>query len=295
MTVVGQFLQAGDRVIDLSTPRIMGILNTTPDSFSDGGHLRAGDDGMGGFRVSVDRALAVAEAMVAAGAAIVDVGGESTRPGAADVSEQEEIDRVVPVVAAIRERLDVLISVDTSTPRVMSESLAAGAGLINDVRALAVPGALEAVAAGSAAVCLMHMRGQPRTMQQQDVAYADVVDEVFRFLQQRKADCEAAGITADRIVVDPGFGFGKTVGHNYQLLAGLARFHALQAPLLIGLSRKSMIGHVVERPVTERLAGSLAATVYALQAGASIIRTHDVAATRDVVRIHGAVTGAQSL
>jgi len=295
VTVVGQpFLQAGDRIIDLSIPRIMGILNTTPDSFSDGGNLRAGDDA-GGFRVSVDRALAVAEAMVAAGAAIVDVGGESTRPGAVVVSEQEEVDRVVPVVAAIRERLDVLISVDTSTPRVMSESLAAGAGLINDVRALAVPGALEAVGASSAAVCLMHMRGQPRTMQQQDVAYTDVVDEVFRFLQQRKADCEAAGIATDRIVVDPGFGFGKTVGHNYQLLAGLARFHALQAPLLIGLSRKSMIGHVVERPVTERLAGSLAATVYALQAGASIIRTHDVAATRDVVRIHGAVTGAQSL
>lgn len=294
MTVVAQFLRAGDRVIDLSTPRIMGILNTTPDSFSDGGHLRAGDDVAGGFRVSVDRALAAAEAMVAAGAAIIDVGGESTRPGAAAVSVQEEIDRVVPVVTAIHERLDVLVSVDTSTPRVMSESLAAGAGLINDVRALAVPGALEAVAASTAAVCLMHMRGEPRTMQQ-DVAYTDVVEEVFLFLQQRRDECEGAGIAADRIVLDPGFGFGKTVGHNYQLLAGLARFHALQAPLLIGVSRKSMIGLVVERPATERLAGSLAATVYALQAGARIIRTHDVAATRDVVRIHGAVTAAQSL
>lgn len=294
MTVVAQFLRAGDRVIDLSTPTIMGILNTTPDSFSDGGHLRAGDDVAGGFRVSVHRALAAAEAMVTAGAGIIDVGGESTRPGAAAVSEQEEIDRVVPVVAAIRERLDVLISVDTSTPRVMSEALAAGAGLINDVRALSVPGALDAVAASAAAVCLMHMRGEPRTMQQ-DVAYTDVVEEVFLFLQQRRDECESAGIAADRIVVDPGFGFGKTVGHNYQLLAGLARFHALQVPLLIGLSRKSMIGLVVERPVAERLAGSLAATVYALQAGASIIRTHDVAATRDVVRIHGAVTAAQRL
>ena len=291
---VGQLLRAGDRVIDLSTPTIMGILNTTPDSFSDGGHLRAGDDVAGGFRVSLDRALAAAEAMVAAGAAIIDVGGESTRPGAAAVSEQEEMDRVIPVVAAIRERLDVLVSVDTSTPRVMSESLAAGAGLINDVRALTVPGALDVVAGSGAAVCLTHMRGEPRTMQQ-EIVYTDVVEEVFRFLQERKDICEAAGVAADRILVDPGFGFGKTVGHNYQLLAGLARFHELQVPLLIGLSRKSMIGLVVERPVTERLAGSLAATVYALQAGARIIRTHDVAATRDVIRIHRAVATAQSL
>lgn len=287
------FLRAGDRLIDLSIPQIMGILNTTPDSFSDGGHLQAGN-GQGRFRVSVDKALAAAEAMVAAGAAIIDVGGESTRPGAAVVSGQEEIDRVVPVVAAIHERIDVLISVDTSTPQVMTESLAVGAGLINDVRALTTPGALEVVAGSSAAVCLMHMRGQPRTMQE-DIVYTDVVEEVFRFLQQRMQDCEAAGIAGDRIVLDPGFGFGKAMVHNYQLLAGLARFQALRTPLLVGLSRKSMIGSVVERPVTDRLAGTLAATVYALQAGASIIRTHDVAATLDVIRIHGAVTGVQSI
>ncbi|MGH8466684.1 MAG: dihydropteroate synthase [Pseudomonas sp.] len=285
-------MQAGDRIIDLSIPKVMGILNTTPDSFSDGGRLQSGD-GRGGFRVSVDKALSAAEAMVSAGAAIIDVGGESTRPGAAVVSGQEEVDRVVPVVAAIRERLDVLISVDTSTPRVISESLAAGAGLINDVRALTVPGALEAVANGSAAVCLMHMRGQPRTMQE-EIVYDDVVGEVYSFLQQRMRDCEAAGIAAERIVLDPGFGFGKTVMHNYQLLAGLGRFQTLQAPLLVGISRKSMIGQVVERPVKERLAGTLAATVYALQAGASIIRTQDVGATLDVIRIHGAMAGVHS-
>ena len=286
-------LRVGDRLIDLSTPQIMGILNTTPDSFSDGGKLQTGDD-QGGFRVSVDKAVVAAEAMVAAGASIIDVGGESTRPGAAAVSEQEEIDRVLPVVEAISDRIDVLISVDTSTPRVMSEALAAGAGLINDVRALAVPGALEAVAASSAAVCLMHMRGQPRTMQE-DIVYTDLIEEVFGFLQERMQCCEAAGIARDRIALDPGFGFGKTVMHNYQLLSRLERFHALQAPLLIGLSRKSMIGHIVERPVDDRLAGTLAATVYALQYGASIIRTHDVAATLDVIRIHGAMRAAQSM
>ena len=282
-------LRVGDRIIDLSTPRVMGILNATPDSFSDGGILRIADDS-GGFRVSVDKALVVAESMVNAGAAIIDVGGESTRPGAPDVPEQVELDRVLPVIAAIAARLDVALSVDTSSPKVMAMAIAAGAGLINDVRSLSRAGAIEAALAATAVVCLMHMRGEPGSMQD-DVTYASLVDEVYAYLEQRVATCIQSGIPQDRLLVDPGFGFGKTLLHNYELLRHLTRFKTLGLPLLVGISRKSMIGNIVSRGVEERLPGSLAATVHALLGGAVIIRTHDVAATVDAIKVHCAVVG----
>ena len=283
-------LRVGDRVIDLSTPKVMGILNVTPDSFSDGGRLRRESD-VGGFRVSVDKALALAEKMLRDGAAIIDVGGESTRPGAPRVTEQEELDRVLPVVEALVSSLDVAVSVDTSSPQVMRLALTAGAGLINDVRALGRPAALDAVADSTAAVCLMHMRGEPGSMQQA-IAYENVVDEVYAYLEQRVAACVSAGIGVDRLLIDPGFGFGKTLQHNYELLRNLTRFQALGLPVLAGISRKSMIGNIVGRAVNERLAGSLAATAHALMGGAAIIRTHDVAATVDAIMVHCAVVAA---
>jgi dihydropteroate synthase len=265
----------------------MGILNMTPDSFSDGGKLGHGEES-GVFYIALDKALAAARQMVADGAAIIDVGGESTRPGAAPVSVQEELDRVMPVVEAITAELDVLVSVDTSTPEVMREAANHGAALINDVRALARPGALETAAATGLAVCLMHMRGEPDTMQSL-TDYVDVVEEVCSFLAARVAVCEQAGIVRARLLIDPGFGFGKTVNQNYTLLRHLERLHRIGQPILVGLSRKSMIGQVVERPARERLAGSLAAASHALGQGAAIIRTHDVAATVDAVRIFHAI------
>lgn len=287
-------IQVGDRLIDLSSPIVMGILNTTPDSFSDGGQLRSSVSG-GSFRVSVDRALERAEWMVRSGARILDVGGESTRPGARRVSEQEEMDRVLPVVQVLRQRLDVPVSVDTSSPGVMRAAIAAGAGLINDVRALARPGALEAVAPHThVSVCLMHMQGQPETMQER-IVYSDVVEEVLAFLQQRIEHCLAAGIERQRLIVDPGFGFGKTPAHNYQLLRELGRFSALGLPVLIGISRKSMLGAATGRDVDQRLAAGIAATAYGLLHGAAIIRTHDVAETIDAIRINAAIAAAHSL
>lgn len=282
-------LAAGDRQIDLSSPVCMGILNVTPDSFSDGAQFAQG--GSATFRVDVDKALRRAEQMVAEGAAILDVGGESTRPGAQPVTTEEELDRVVPIVAAIRARLDVCISVDTSSPAIMQAAIAAGAGVVNDVRALGCPGALDVAGQSTAAICLMHMQGQPGTMQQ-TIAYNDVVEEVIAFLQARVSACEATGIDRQRIVVDPGFGFGKTLQHNFQLLKNLQRFTALGLPLMVGLSRKSMIAGATDRPVTERLAGSVAATSLALLGGANIIRTHDVAATIDAIRVHSVFSNA---
>lgn len=283
-------LKVGDRLIDLSVPVVMGIVNVTPDSFSDGGRLGAAVRSSR-FEVSVEKALLQASSMLDQGAAIVDVGGESTRPGALPLSEQEELDRVIPVVEAIRARLDVAISVDTSNPGVMHAAIAAGAGLVNDVRALQRPGALAAVAGTQAAVCLMHMRGEPGTMQQ-DIHYESLVDDVLAFLAQRMMACERAGIAKSRMIVDPGFGFGKTVVHNYVLLQQLQCFQSLGAPLLAGMSRKSMLGAVTGRPVDERLHAGIAATVHALNGGAKIIRTHDVAPTIDAIKIHCAVTGA---
>ncbi len=273
-------LPCGSRFLDLSRPHVMGILNVTPDSFSDGGRYSR-----------VDLALRHAADMVAAGATLIDVGGESTRPGARPVSPVEELERVAPVVEAIARNLDVIISVDTSTPAVIRESARLGAGLINDVRSLQRDGALEAAAATSLPVCLMHMRGEPGTMQDNPV-YADLVAEVRDFLAERMAACVEAGIDAERIVLDPGFGFAKTYEHNLSLFKHLGELHALGRPLLVGASRKSMIGRALGREVGERLHGSLALAALAVAKGAHILRVHDVAETVDVVRMIAAVQAA---
>jgi dihydropteroate synthase len=274
-------LSCAHRVLDLTRPVVMGVLNLTDDSFSDGGRYS-----------SRDAALAHGLSMVEAGARIIDVGGESTRPGAAEVPLQQELDRVLPVVEALAARVDAVISVDTMKAEVMSGAIAAGAGMVNDVLALQAPAALEAVAASSAAVCLMHMQGTPRTMQA-DPRYGDVVAEVDQFLRQRALACVAAGIGAERIALDPGFGFGKTVEHNLQLLAGLRRLTAGPYPVLIGMSRKSMLGKLLGRPVGERLAGSLALHTIGVMQGARIIRAHDVRETCDAVAVAWAVHEAQ--
>lgn len=262
---------------DRSCPSIMGILNVTPDSFSDGGRFDR-----------LDAALRHAEAMRDAGADILDVGGESTRPGAAPVSEAEELDRVIPVIEAIRSRLGVPVSVDTSKPGVMRAAVAAGAVLINDVNALRAKGALELAAASGVPVCLMHMRGEPRTMQG-DPRYDDVVGEVRDFLLARAGDCVAAGIPRAHILLDPGFGFGKTLDHNLALLRGLPHLCDAGYPVLVGISRKSMLGAITGREVGQRLAASLAAALLALEGGARVLRVHDVAETRDVVKVWQAV------
>lgn len=274
-------LSCGSRVLDLSSPQVMGILNVTPDSFSDGGRF-----------ASLDKALRHADAMVRAGAALIDVGGESTRPGASRISGSEELQRVAPVVEAIAARLDVIVSVDTSTPEVMLESARLGAGMINDVRALQRDGALQAAAQSGLPVCLMHMRGEPQTMQQQ-VDYEDLLMDVSAFLDQRMQVCAAAGISAERIVLDPGFGFAKTLEQNLSLFKHLDSLQRMERPLLIGVSRKSMIGQVLGREVGDRLYGSLALAALAAAAGVGILRVHDVAETLDVVRMVGAVTAAR--
>ena len=275
-------LQCATHKLDLATPKIMGILNITPDSFSDGGsYHHAG-------HLSLDLVLKRAEQMLAEGADILDVGGESTRPGAAVVSEQEELDRVIPVVEALVEKLGALVSVDTSTASVIRESAQKGAGIINDVRALTRDGALDAASKTGLPVCLMHMQGQPQTMQQAP-QYEDVVAEVLTFLRDRVAACNAAGITKERILIDPGFGFGKTLAHNLALLARLHELAVLDAPILVGLSRKSLLEKLLNRDVGERLAGSLALALAAAERGAAIIRVHDVAATKDVLAVFNAV------
>jgi len=257
----------------------MGVLNITPDSFSDGGDF---------YFFGVDRALHRAERMVEEGADILDIGGESTRPGAAPVPMHEEIERVVPVIEAIGPRVSVPISIDTSKPEVMHAAVNAGAGMINDVRALREPGALEIAVEASVPVCLMHMQGEPRTMQAAPV-YQDVVSEVRDFLQRRIEICVSAGLAPERVLVDPGFGFGKTLAHNLALLAGLPELCSLGFPVLVGLSRKSMIGTLTGRSVAERLAGNLAAAVLAVEQGAHLVRVHDVAATVDALRVVRAV------
>ena len=264
------------RVLELDRPVVMGVLNVTPDSFSDGGRY-----------LDPDAALAQAERMAAEGAAIIDVGGESTRPGAAAVTGEEELRRVLPVIERLAARLPVLLSVDTSNPEVMRRAGAAGAHLVNDVRALRAPGALEAVAAGELGVCLMHMRGEPATMQI-DPRYDDVVAEVRTFLGERVQSCIAAGIARERLCIDPGFGFGKLQAHNLQLLRGLSQFRRFGLPLAVGLSRKSMVAALGGR-AAERLAGSLALATIAILHGAQIVRAHDVAPTVDAVRIASAV------
>ncbi|OHC20611.1 MAG: dihydropteroate synthase [Pseudomonadales bacterium RIFCSPHIGHO2_02_FULL_60_43] len=274
-------LPCGSRFLDLSRPQVMGILNVTPDSFSDGGRY--------GQR---DAALRHAEAMLKAGATLIDVGGESTRPGARAVSPVEELERVAPIVEAIAAELDVIISVDTSTPAVIRETARLGAGLINDVRSLQRDGALDAAADSGLPVCLMHMRGEPTTMQH-NPQYPDVVAEVREFLLERLAACSAAGIGAERVILDPGFGFAKTLEHNLSLFKHLHALHTLGRPLLVGVSRKSMIGKVLGHEVGERLYGSLALAALALSKGAHILRVHDVSQTVDVVRMIAAVEAAE--
>lgn len=265
--------QFGDKSLDLSQYQVMGILNVTPDSFSDGGKF-----------TDLDKALYQAEQMVKDGASIIDVGGESTRPGAELVAEQQELDRVLPVIEALTSKFNVVVSVDTSTSVVMLESAKVGASLINDVRALQRPGALEAAAKSGLPVCLMHMQGQPKTMQQ-NPEYDDVIENVVEFLRARKQVCMSAGISEDKILYDPGFGFGKSLDHNYQLLSNLRALKELDGPILVGLSRKSMIGNLLNREVSQRLPGSLAGALIAAENGARIFRVHDVAETVDVLNV----------
>ncbi|MAT94966.1 MAG: dihydropteroate synthase [Halioglobus sp.] len=278
----GPVLRCAGRTLDLARPLVMGVINTTPDSFSDGGSLYRDS------KLDTDLALCRAQDMVAAGAMILDVGGESTRPGAAPVSAAQEMDRVLPVVERIAAELDVVISVDTSSPALMTAAAAAGAGMLNDVRALGRDGALAAAARSGLPVCLMHMQGEPGTMQA-DPSYADVVAEVREYLRRRVSECEAGGIARERLLLDPGFGFGKSVAHNMQLLGGLGQLAQLGLPLLVGLSRKSLIGRLLGREVHERLPASLALAVMAAERGARIIRTHDVRATHDALAMWSAL------
>jgi dihydropteroate synthase len=271
------FLNCRGKLLDLSAPRVMGILNVTPDSFSDGGQHHARD-----------AAIAAGLRMVQEGAAIVDVGGDSTRPGATPVPLDEELARVIPVIEALTRQSDVVMSVDTSDPTVIREALRAGAHLVNDVRALTRPGALEAAVEGGAAVCVMHMQGDPATMQLEP-HYDDVVREVHAFLAESVQACRAAGVGADAICVDPGIGFGKTYEHNLQLIRNLRAFTDLGAAVLVGVSRKSTVGKITGRPVDDRLAGSVALAAMCVARGAQIVRAHDVAATVDAVKVAAAV------
>lgn len=271
-------LRLGRHALPLGRALVMGVVNVTPDSFSDGGRY-----------FGPDAAIAHAKQLVADGADILDIGGESTRPGSLPVDEAEELRRVLPVLEGIA-GLGVPVSVDTTKPGVMRAALARGASMVNDILALRTPGAIEAVAASGAGVSLMHMQGEPRSMQA-NPKYDDVVGEVRAFLAARVAACEAAGIARERIVVDPGFGFGKTAAHNLALLRGLASLASLGVPVLAGLSRKSTLGQITGRPVAERLAASIAAALLAVERGARIVRVHDVAATRDALAMLDAVSG----
>ncbi|MEW8627257.1 MAG: dihydropteroate synthase [Candidatus Thiodiazotropha sp.] len=273
-----KILDCAGKNLDLSQPQVMGILNLTPDSFSDGGLFIARD-------AAIEHALQ----MIEEGAAIIDIGGESTRPGAQPVTAQQEMDRVIPLIEALAGEIEVPISVDTSKAEVMREAVSAGAGMINDVMALRDSGALQAAAEAAVPVCLMHMQGEPRTMQC-NPHYDDVVEDVKTFLQQRLDACVASGIPQDRLIVDPGFGFGKTLAHNLALLDDLQNLDQLGVPVLVGISRKSMIGTLLgDRPVEDRLYGSLAAAVMAAMKGSAILRVHDVRATVDALAIVSAV------
>ncbi|WP_455915862.1 dihydropteroate synthase [Pantoea agglomerans] len=274
-------LYARDTILDLSHPHVMGILNVTPDSFSDGGKHN-----------DLVQALTHANEMINAGATIIDIGGESTRPGASEVSVEQELERVIPVVEAISQRFEVWISVDTSKPEVIRESANAGAHIINDIRSLQEPGALEAAAATGLPICLMHMQGDPATMQQSP-KYKQLLQDVDAFFVQHIARCEAAGIKKEQLILDPGFGFGKNLSHNYQLLANLADFHRFGLPLLVGMSRKSMIGQLLNVGPSQRLTGSLACAVIAAMQGAHILRVHDVKETVEAMRVVEATLSAK--
>ncbi|MEC5342797.1 dihydropteroate synthase [Brenneria populi] len=274
-------LIARGSTLDLSRPNVMGILNVTPDSFSDGGRHN-----------TLDAALVHAQDMIAAGATLIDIGGESTRPGADEVSVQEELERVIPVVEALARRFDVWISVDTSKPEVITAAAQAGAHLINDIRSLQEPGALAAAAATGLPVCLMHMQGLPKTMQH-NPHYDDLMSEVGDFLQRQIARCVNGNILKSNLLLDPGFGFGKNLTHNYQLLARLGELHRFGLPLLVGMSRKSMIGQLLKVPPVQRVQGSVACAVIAAMQGAQIIRVHDVKETVDAMRIVEATLSAK--
>ncbi len=276
-------LVCGDLSLCLRNPKVMGIINVTPDSFSDGGQF---NDDTG--RLRLDRVLAQVEQMLEDGAEVIDVGGESTRPGAAAVTLEEELKRVIPVVTAIRKQFNVVVSVDTSSPAVIRQAADHGAGLINDVRALTKHGALEAAVEAKLPVCLMHMQGQPQTMQQQP-EYNDIVAEVYQFLSERLQTCVKAGVAADQILLDPGFGFGKSQSHNLTLINNLHRFTSLECPILVGVSRKTTIGNILDKPPSERLVGSLALAYESLRQGARILRVHDVGPTVDLVKMHNAL------
>lgn len=282
MTPAGVVLDCAGRSLDLGAPVVMGVLNITPDSFSDGGSLYRGG------AVDADALCFRAEQMLTAGASILDIGAESTRPGAEPVAEGEELDRALTALELLHPRFDVVISLDTSTPSVMTEGARRGAGMINDVRALTRPGALEAACTTALPVCLMHMQGSPGTMQK-NPQYRDVVDEVVGFLKERSAVCAAAGIGHHNILLDPGFGFGKTLEHNFQLLGRLGELVALGHPVLAGLSRKSMIAGILERGPAERVSASVGLAVIAAIRGARIIRAHDVAETFDALAMVAAM------
>ncbi|MBA5762223.1 dihydropteroate synthase [Vibrio sp. 404] len=266
-------IKANNKILDLSQPQVMGILNVTPDSFSDGGKYS-----------TLDNALLQAEKMIAAGVTIIDIGGESTRPGAPDVSLQDELARVIPVIKAIRQQHDVWISIDTSKAEVMRQAIAAGADLINDVRSLREPGALEVAAEAGLPICLMHMQGQPRTMQSAP-HYDDLMQEVGEFLQERIAACEAAGIQREQLILDPGFGFGKTLEHNYHMLANFEAFHQFGLPVLAGMSRKSMLFKLLDKTPAECVAASVSCATIAAMKGAQIIRVHDFEQTLDAIKV----------
>lgn len=275
-------LTVRDMTLNLSHPQVMGILNVTPDSFSDGGRYN-----------QLNQALLHAHAMISTGATMIDVGGESTRPGAEEVSEDEEIARVVPVVEALAQRFEVFISVDTSKAGVIRESAQAGVHLINDIRSLQEPGALAAAAESGLPVCLMHMQGgQPRTMQQAP-HYDDLIADVKMFFERHIKRCHDAGITNQQLLLDPGFGFGKTLAHNYQFLARLSEFHRFGLPLMVGMSRKSMIGQLLNVPPDQRVIGSVACAVIAAMQGAQIIRVHDVKETVEAMRVVEATLSAK--
>ncbi len=280
-------LTCGGKLLDLSRPAVMGILNITPDSFSDGGQLYSGE------KIDLDKTLYTVESMLASGADIIDIGGESTRPGASPVSVEQELDRVIPVLQAIKARFDALISVDTSTAQVIKDAASNGANLINDVRALQREGALEAAAASGLPVCLMHMQNQPDTMQRNPV-YTDVVTEVLTFLQQRKQACQAAGIASEQILLDPGFGFGKTLQHNLALFHALDRFVDTGHSLLLGVSRKSMIGQLLGSNVDERLIGSV--TMALLMAQSAVQRRAQMDGQSGIIlRVHDVLETVQAL
>ncbi|MBI0038883.1 dihydropteroate synthase [Gilliamella sp. W8145] len=272
-----------NHVMDLSFPQVMGIVNMTPDSFSDGGNYN-----------NLDDAMRRVDNMIQAGATFIDVGGESTRSGAADVSTSEELDRVIPLVEKIARYFDVWISVDTSKPEVITEAAKAGAHLINDIRALTLPGALQAAQKTELPVCIMHMQGDPKTMQNAPHYQQDIYQEVDSFFTEHIQRCVTAGIAREKIILDPGFGFGKTLAHNYRLLATLEKFHHFNLPILVGMSRKSMVGQVLNVPPKERVLGSVSCAVIAAMKGAQIIRVHDVKETFDAMRIVQATLAEQS-